>query len=128
MKVEWRLFAGAAGFFTVTATAYWLITYEDAGATMLAASVGAFAFVAVWLWFQNRHNGPRPEDRADAIQSEGAGDVGYYPSASAWPFVLGAGVVVLANGLVFGPPIAVLGAILMAAGVIGYAREADTKA
>lgn len=128
MKVEWRLFAGAAGFFAVTATAYWFVTYEDAGTTMLAASVPAFAFVGVWLWFQNRHNQPRPEDRSDATQYDGVGDVGYYPASSAWPFVLGAGATVVANGFVFGPPIAVLGALLMAAGIVGYAREADTKA
>jgi len=128
VKVEWRLFAGAAGFFTVTATAYWLVTHEDAGTTMLAASVSAFALIAGWLWFQHRHRAPRPEDRDDATASDATGDVGYYPSSSAWPFVLGAGVVVLANGMVFGPPIAALGALLMVAGIVGYAREADTKA
>ncbi|MDQ6725998.1 MAG: cytochrome c oxidase subunit 4 [Actinomycetota bacterium] len=128
LKVEWRLFAGAAGFFAVTATAYWLISYEDAGTTMLAASVPAFAFIAAWLWFQNRNHGPRPEDLGDATQADGTGDVGYYPSSSAWPFILAAGVVVLANGMVFGPPIAALGGLLMVAGIVGYAREADTKA
>ena len=128
MKVEWRLFAGAAGFFTVTAAVYWFVTYEDAGTTMLAASVPAFALVAAWLWFQNRKVGARPEDRGDADPADGAGEIGYFPSSSAWPFVLAAGVIVLANGLVFGPPIAVVGALLMLAGVFGFAREADQKA
>jgi hypothetical protein len=128
VKVEWRLFAGAAGFFTATAAAYWFVSYEDAGTTMLAVSVPAFAFVAVWLWFQHRHVGPRPEDRGDAMPAEGAGDVGYFPSSSAWPLVLAAGAVVVANGLVFGPPIAIVGLLLMLAGVFGFAREADTKA
>ena len=128
MKIEWRLFAGAAAFYTVTAATYWFVSYEDAGTTMLAASVPAFAFVAAWLWHQARHHGPRPEDRPEAEPAEGAGDVGYFPSSSAWPFVLAAGAVVVANGLVFGPPIFVVGALLMLAGVFGYAREADTKA
>lgn len=128
MKVEWRLFAGAAGFFVVTTAIYWFVTYEDAGTTMLGASVPAFALVAGWLWFQHRRIDPRPEDRGDATPDEGAGDVGYFPSSSAWPFVLAAGVIVLANGLVFGPPIAVVGGLLMLAGVFGYAREADQKA
>jgi hypothetical protein len=128
VKVEWRLFAGAAAFFTVTASAYWFVSYEDAGTTMLGVSVPAFAFVAAWLWFQHRRIEPRPEDRGDAEPSDGAGEVGYFPSSSAWPFVLAAGAVVVANGLVFGPPIAVVGLLLMLAGVFGYAREADTKA
>jgi hypothetical protein len=128
MKVEWRLFAGGAFFFTVTASTYWFVSYEDAGTTMLGLSVAAFAFVAAWLWFQHRKTGLRPEDRGEALPSDGAGDVGYFPASSAWPVVLAAGVVVLANGLVFGPPIAVVGLLLMVAGVFGYAREADTKA
>ena len=130
MKVERRLFLGAAAFFTVTSAAYWFITYEDAGTTMLAASVPAFALVGLWLWFQAAKLGARlrPEDDTEARPGDGAEDLGYFPSSSAWPFVLSAGVVVLANGLVFGPPIAVVGLLLILAGVFGYAREADTKA
>jgi len=128
VKVEWRLFVGAAGFFAVTATAYWFITYEHAGTAMLGASVPAFAFIGLWLLFQSRRHGPRPEDDGEARPADAADDLGYFPSSSAWPFVLSAGVVVLANGMVFGPPIAVLGVILMVAGVFGYAREADQKA
>lgn len=128
MKVEWRLFAGGAAFFTVTAAAYWFVSYEDAGTTMLATSVPAFAFVAIWLWAQHRKVGSRPEDRGDASPADGAGDLGYFPASSAWPFILAAGAVVLANGMVFGPPIAVVGVLLMLAGIFGYAREADQKA
>lgn len=128
MKVEWRLFMGAAAFFTVTASAYWFITYEHAGTAMLAASVPAFAFIALWLRFQSRGRGPRAEDDGDASPADAADDLGYFPSSSAWPFVLSAGAVILANGMVFGPPIAVIGVILMVAGVFGYARESDQKA
>ena len=128
MNVEWLLFMGAAVFFAVTATAYWFITYEHAGTAMLGASVPAFAFVGLWLLFQTRGTGPRAEDDGDASPADAADDLGYFPSSSAWPFVLSAGVVVLANGLVFGPPIAVVGVILMVAGVFGYARESDQKA
>ena len=128
MKVEWRLFGGGAAFFAVIANAYWLITREPAGTAMLAASVPAFAFVGLWLLFQSRRHGPRPEDDGGARVVDAAEDLGYFPSSSAWPFVLSAGVVVLANGMVFGPPLAVIGVVLMTAGVFGYARESDQKA
>ena len=128
MKVEWRLFAGAAVFFTVTTSIYWFVSYEDAGTTMLGASVPAFLMIGLWLWFQHRNRDPRPEDRGEASPADAAEDLGYFPSSSAWPFVLSAGAVVLANGLVFGPPLAVIGVLLMIAGVFGYVREADTKA
>jgi hypothetical protein len=128
MKVEWRLFVGAAAFYTITAAIYWFVSYEQAGTAMLAASVPAFALVGVWLGVQSRRHGARAEDRGDASPADAAEDLGYFPSSSAWPFVLSAGVVVLANGLVFGPPIAVVGLLLMLAGAFGYAREADQKA
>ena len=128
MKVEWRLFMGAALFLAITASAYWFITYEHAGTAMLGASVPAFAFVGLWLLFQTRGQRPRAEDDGDATPADAADDLGYFPSSSAWPFVLSAGAVILANGLVFGPPIAVVGVILMIAGVFGYARESDQKA
>jgi len=128
MKVEWRLFAGAAAFFAVIASIYWFVSYEHAGTAMLAASVPAFAFIGLWLAVQSRRHGRRPEDNGEATQADGVEDLGYFPSSSAWPFVLSAGVVVLANGMVFGPPIAVIGLILMVAGVFGYARESDQKA
>ena len=127
-KVEWRLFVGAAAFFTVTAAIYWFVSYEHAGTAMLAASVPAFAFIGLWLLFQSRRHGGRPEDDGEAVHADAVEDLGYFPSSSAWPFVLSAGAVVLANGLVFGPPIAIIGLILMVAGVFGYARESDQKA
>ena len=128
MKVEWRLFVGAAVFFTVTASVYWFVSYEHAGTAMLGASVPAFAFIGLWLAFQSRKAAPRPEDDGQAGHADAVEDLGYFPSSSAWPFVLSAGAVVLANGMVFGPPIAVIGLILMVAGVFGYARESDQKA
>ena len=128
MKVEWRLFVGAAAFFIVTTSIYWFVSDEHAGTAMLGASVPAFAFIGVWLLFQSRKAALRPEDDGEADHTDAVEDLGYFPSSSAWPFVLSAGAVVLANGLVFGPPIAVIGLILMTAGVFGYAREADQKA
>lgn len=128
MRVEWRLFMGAAFFFTVTTAVYWFVSHEDAGTTMLGASVPAFAMIGLWLWFQHRHRDSRPEDRGEASASDATGDLGYFPASSTWPFVLSAGAVILANGMVFGPPIAVVGALLMVAGVFGYVREADQKA
>jgi hypothetical protein len=128
VKVEWRLFAGAGAFFVVTSAAYWFVSYEDAGTTMLATSVLAFAFIGVWLWFQTRGRGPRPEDVAEAGPAEAAGEeIGFFPSASLWPFVLGGGAAVAGVGLVFGPPIFAVGILVMAAGVVGYAREAEDK-
>ncbi len=127
MKVESRLFAGAGAFYVVTTALYWFVSYEHAGSTMLALSVPAFLMVGVYLLLQGRRHGLRPEDRPDAGPGEGDEEVGYFPSSSVWPLLLGAGAVALANSLVFGLGLAALGAGLTITAVVGYAAEANSK-
>ena len=127
MKVEWRLFAGAGAFFAVTATLYWFVSYEQAGTAMLGLSVLAFLMVGGYLLVQARRHGIRPEDRADATIAEGDEVIGYFPSSSIWPLVLGLGAVALANSLVFGLSLAVVGVGLVVTAAVGYAAESNSK-
>ncbi len=127
MKVEWRLFAGAGAFFAVTASLYWFVSYEQAGTAMLALSVPAFLMLGGFLLVQSRRHGPRPEDRGDASRADGEEEIGYFPSSSIWPLVLGLGAVALANSLVFGLGLAALGLGLIVTAAVGYAAEANSK-
>lgn len=127
MKIEWKLFAGAGAFLVTTTTAYWFVTYEDAGTTMLGLGVLAVLMIAGWLLVQSRKVGVRPEDRADATPADGAGDLGYFPALSVWPFVIGAGAVLVANGLVFGVWLGLAGGLLLLVGLVGYAVEAASS-
>ena len=128
MKTEWRLFAGAGLFFSITGSIYWFASYEHAGSTMLALAVAAVFMVAGWLWFQSRRlGGPRPEDRVDAEPSDGAADLGYFPGSSIWPFVVGWAGVAIGNAFVFGPWLGLAGGLLLLVGVIGYAVESSRK-
>ncbi|MCA1691241.1 MAG: cytochrome c oxidase subunit 4 [Acidimicrobiales bacterium] len=128
MKVEWMLFAGAGAFFALTGSIYWFVSYEQAGTTMLALAVAAVLMVAGWLALWSRRGGARPEDRGDADPGDEAGDIGYFPSSSIWPFAIACGGVVLANALVFGVWLGLTGAVMLLIGVIGYAAEASSKA
>ena len=128
MKVEWRLFVGASAFLLLTGGTYWFVSYEDAGTTMLLFALVASAMIGGWLYLQSRKlAGPRPEDRGDAHPGEGAGELGRFPVASVWPFVLGWGGVVAANALVFGVWLGVAGLLIIAVGVIGFAVEASRR-
>jgi len=127
VRVEWRLFAGAGAFFVVTGTTYWFVSYENAGTTLLALGVLSVLMVAGWLLVQSRKIGLRPEDRGDARPEDGAGDLGYFPSLSVWPFVVAAGAVVSANGLVFGVWLGLAGGMLLLIGLVGYAVEAGSS-
>ena len=128
MLVESRLFAAAAAFFAVVATVYGLTSYEEAGTVMLALAVPGLAFVAIYLALQGRKTGLRPEDRPNADPADAAGAVGYFPSSSIWPLVMAAAAVLIANALVFGVWLAILGGFLFLTAVVGYAIEAQGKA
>lgn len=126
MRTEWQLFAGAAAFFAAVATVYGLTSDERAGSVMLTLAVGALALIAVYLRLLGRHlGGPRPEDVPAAEPGAGAGDIGYFPSSSIWPFVMALGAVVTANAFVFGIWLAIFGGLLFLTAVVGYAREAQ---
>jgi hypothetical protein len=127
VTAEWKVFGGVGVFFVVTAALYWFTSYEDAGSVFLLLCMVALVLIAGYLFVIGRRLGPRPSDRGDAVPAEGAGTVGYFPSSSLWPFLVGAGAVVLANGLVFGLPVALAGAALLVSALVGYALEAQHK-
>ena len=124
MRTAWKLFAGGAAFFAGVDVIYWFTSYEEAGTVMLGLAVGALALIAVYLRLQAQGMGIPPEDRPDAHPADAAGDIGYFPASSIWPFVMAMGVVVLAHAFVFGVWLAILGGLLFLTAVVGYAREA----
>lgn len=127
MRVEWKLFAGAAVFAAVVGGLYWFVSYEHAGTVLLIFSGMALLMVAAYFTVVGGHVGARPSDRADADPGDDAGDVEYFPSSSVWPFLTAAGVVVLGFGLVFGAGVGSLGVLLLVAALGGYAAEANAK-
>jgi len=127
MKVEWKLFGGAAVFAAVVGGVYWVVTSEHAGAVMLASSGAALLLVAAYLVVVGRRGGVRPSDRGDAGPGDDDGEAVYYPSSSVWPFAAASGAVVLGFGLVFGLGVGSLGVLLLAASIAGYAAEANAK-
>ncbi|HVF14398.1 MAG TPA: cytochrome c oxidase subunit 4 [Acidimicrobiales bacterium] len=127
MNVEWKLFAGAAGFAALVGGLYWFVSYEHAGTTMLGLSSAAFLMVAAYLLVVGRRAGMRASDRSDADPGDDAGATEYFPSSSVWPFVAATGAVVLGLGLVFGAGVGSLGVLLLGTAIAGYASEANAK-
>jgi hypothetical protein len=127
VKVERRLFTGAAIGQAAVGGLYWFVSAEHAGTVMLVYSGVAFLLVAGYLLAVGNRTGSRPSDRTDADPGDDTGDAQYYPSSSVWPFVAAGGAVVLGLGLVFGAGVGGLGVLLLVAGIAGYAAEANAK-
>lgn len=119
MKVEARLFLGSALFLAGLGGVYWFVSYERAGSTLLAVGVVAALLVGAWLLLRSRRTGLRPEDRPGATHAEAAGEVGWFPTDSVWPFALGAGMTIAATGVVFGLWLTIAGGALVLLAVGG---------
>ena len=127
MKTESRLFMFAGGFLVGAGIVYGIVSNEYAGTAMLVLGGLACFFIGGYLVRQSQKVGERPEDRYDG-RVEGVEEVGYFPTSSLWPLYLGAGAVVVANGLVFGSWLVLVGGLLLAAAAIGYLMESRSKA
>ena len=128
MRVEARIFVGIACFLLVVTAVYWLSSSEDAGTTMLVLSAGMALLVGGYLAVQNRKRAdPAEGDGAGAGNPSAADQEPYLPHASVWPFAMGTGLVVMANGLVLGMWALVPGALLAGASLWGYARQSRRR-
>jgi hypothetical protein len=128
VRTESRIFLGVTAFFVVIGALYWFLSYEDAGAVMLAASAGLGLLTGGYLFLQSRRIAPRPEDRDEATVAEGAGPVDEFPTASIWPIGIAFGATVLATGLVFGLAVVLLGSALFAFSIVGMILESRGRA
>ncbi len=104
MKAEAWLFGITTIFLVLVTPAYWFIT--DAGDTgadwtgtsALVMTTLLTAMVTLYLGFHAQRMNPRPEDRTDGEIADGAGELGFFPPYSWWPFWCACtlGIIVLA--------------------------------
>ena len=133
MKVESRTILGAFVFLVILAAVYWVLVAlhgaasERSGIAMLVFSFTAYALLGGYLLAQylRRHGIPRPEDRFDANQNDGAGVIDYFPATSIWPAGMGLGMIFGACALVWGLWYLAIGAVLFFGAIFGWVTESD---
>jgi hypothetical protein len=95
VKVETWVFLATTLFFLIVTPIYWVATasgrYLDGngdwtGFTALAMTTLLAAMITIYLGFHARRMDARPEDRQDAEIADGAGELGFFPPFSWWPF------------------------------------------
>ncbi len=101
MKVEALIFNLIAAFCVVAAAVYGFWSREPIGTTALVLSAGLTGLIGGFFWFVSRRIDARPEDRKDAEIAEGAGELGFFPPASYWPFALAASAAITGLGMAF---------------------------
>lgn len=122
MRVEARMYLVIAGFLAVAFLVYLLASYEWAGTVLLLVGAVMGVFMGGYLERQARL---RTDSAAVGPHEAGEGD--YLPHASIWPFGLGVGALLMANGLALGLWAVLPGAALMAGSVWGFARQSKLR-
>jgi CDP-diglyceride synthetase len=101
VKVEALIFGIISFFLVAAAVVYGVWSQEPIGTTALVLSAGLTALIGGFFWFVSRRIDARPEDRKDAEMADGAGELGFFPPFSYWPFVLGLSAALMGLALAF---------------------------
>ena len=101
MKVEALIFNIIGVFCVIAAVVYGLWAREPIGTTALVLSAGLTFLIGGFFWFVSRRIDARPEDRKDAEIADGAGELGFFPPASYWPFGLALSAALMGLALAF---------------------------
>lgn len=123
MKAEMWIFSALVAFFAVVAPIYWLMSGEVIGTVALLLTLAFTGMIAVYFSIQTRKMDPRLEDRKDAEIIEGAGELGFFPPRSIWPFWVAVTVTLMAMGPIFGWWLTLLGMGLGIWALTGWVYE-----
>ena len=102
MKAEAWVFGMTTAFFVIVAPAYWFITGDWTGTSALTMTMLLAGMVTMYLGFHAAKMDPRPEDRKDGEIADGAGELGFFPPYSWWPFWAAATLAVMVFGIAAG--------------------------
>lgn len=123
MRVEAWIFGILTIFFLIVTPAYYLITSDITGSVALTLTFFLVAMVTGYLVLIARKYNLRPEDRRDGEITEGAGEVGFFPPRSIWPFMCAGTMVLVALAPVFGWWLLVVGVAVSFGTLTGWIFE-----
>lgn len=115
-----RLFLGIGAFVLVTAAVYWFTAYEHAGTALLVLAAALALWCGAYLWLRQRPSAGHDADGDDTAEP-------FLPHASPWPFVMGVGAFLLANGFLVGGWFFTPGAAVLGLGIGGFIRESRAR-
>ena len=123
MKIEGYLFAFIFTFLTLSGSVYLILSGDPSGGVPLFFAAGLGLIIGYYLLYTSRRMEPRPEDRPDADQEEGAGEVGFFSPHSWWPLWLAIAATLMFAGIIFGVWLILIGALASGIAATGFVFE-----
>jgi hypothetical protein len=129
MRNEYKTMVGGSVFLLIVAVIYLFWSHESTGSALLIFGMCAYGLIGGYLYLQwRRRKGiGRPEDREDATQADGAGEVGFFPAASMWPAGMGVGAVFMGVAMIYGSWYWLIGGVLMFGAIAGFVVESEAR-
>ena len=118
---SWKMFLGISAFMALIGVVYWFASYEPAGTTMLGLSAALAGLCGVYLRVQS-------EPGASGASGAAHEHEHYLPDASAWPFGVGLGALLAANGFILGLGFAAPGLVVLGVSVAGLVSQSRRRA
>lgn len=135
-RTQARLFGAVSAFVALIGTVYWFVSYETAGTTFLALTAVLALMTAAYVGWPRTAPAGDGGGVGDHPSDGGGADGGHalepghdphdgvwFPQASIWPLAIGAGMVLVGNGLLIGVWLLLPAAIFLAWAVAGMVRQ-----
>jgi Cytochrome c oxidase subunit IV len=122
--LQGKLFGGVGVFILLIGLLYWFVSYEHAGSTLLALSAVLAMMTAAYVAWPRKGHAPAAD--ADGHEPEPGHDPHdgvWFPEASIWPFAIGAGMALIANGLLLGRWLVIPASVFLAWSIAGLIRQ-----
>ena len=120
MSVSARIFLALGAFLVGVAVLYGITSDEESGTLMLLLSGVLALWVGIYLARTTRYTTAADGD-VPAVEET------YLPHESVWPFWIGVGAFVIANGLALGLWGLIPGAVVIVAAVWGFSRQSRRR-
>lgn len=128
MQTEGKILLPVAIFFLIATVAYIFYGRVDGELEWVGIAVLSLSFVMtmiIWasFWIHGRTLDARPEDDLDGEIADGAGELGFFPPSSIWPFWCAIMASTIFLGIILGWWISLLGAGLGIWAVSGWCYQ-----
>ncbi len=123
--IQARMFTGIGAFLFLISIVYGFISKEPAGTTMLVLAGGLATLTAAYLGLHK----PPPDVGVDQSAEPADGGIGvpWFPHASIWPFAVGVGAVLVANGILLGLWMLLPAGLVLSGAIIGFSRQSRQR-
>jgi hypothetical protein len=116
------MFCAIGGFMALIGIIYWFVSYEWTGTVLLLLTASMAIGSGLYLGWPRR-GGIEPAGGQQAEPGHDPHDGVWFPEASIWPFAIGAGMVLVGNGLLLGRWLLIPSAVFLAWSLAGMVRQ-----